>query len=213
MRIPESGQSSDVLSVARIADHSAVLGPGTRTVIWTQGCPLRCRGCIAAETHPFDGGEPVAVSTLAERVLSNDVDGVTFSGGEPFVQARALVRMVDRLRARDPEFSVMSYTGFRLEYLQRRGSQDQLDLLARCDVLVDGPYVARWHASLLWRASTNQRLISLTGKHPLPDAANDRSAGLELELESDGSFALTGVPPRPGFRPAIEQRLDLEVRG
>lgn len=58
------------------------------------------------------------------------------------------VRAVDRLRTRRPRLSVMSYSGCRLEWLRSRGSAAQRGLLDRLDLLIDGPYVERWHAPL-----------------------------------------------------------------
>ncbi|MGO4426368.1 4Fe-4S single cluster domain-containing protein, partial [Streptomyces sp. MCAF7] len=144
------------LSVARTLDRCTVLGPGTRAVIWVQGCPLRCQGCVAAETLPFEGGTSRSVAELADWLCRLDgIEGVTFSGGEPFSQAGALAELLDAVRERSPDFGAMAYSGFRHEAL-RRGDPDRLALLERLDLLVDGPYRARLHGSLRWRGSENQ---------------------------------------------------------
>src|SRR5712691_11077886 len=73
------------IAVSRTLDRCAVLGPGIRAVIWVQGCPLRCAGCLAAETLPFEGGTAMPVDQLASWLTSlSGIEGVTFSGGEPF---------------------------------------------------------------------------------------------------------------------------------
>ncbi|MGW1607007.1 4Fe-4S cluster-binding domain-containing protein [Streptomyces eurythermus] len=77
-----SGGTRTRLSVARTLDRCTVLGPGSRAVIWVQGCPLRCPGCVAAETLPFEGGTSRTVHELAEWLCGLDaIEGVTFSGG------------------------------------------------------------------------------------------------------------------------------------
>jgi anaerobic ribonucleoside-triphosphate reductase activating protein len=194
--------SSDVIQIARLSEATNVLGPGPapRAVVWTQGCPQRCPGCVATEMLPFEGGEALAVDTLAERLLAlPDIGGVTFSGGEPFSQARALVRLCELLRATRPELSLMSYTGWTVERLRKRGSKAQRELLARLDILVDGRYVRRRHAALLWRGSSNQRIHLLTDRHADLRHAPDLSQGLEFEV-LDGAYRWTGVPPVPDFR-------------
>lgn len=190
------------LVVSRVAERTAVLGPGCRAAVWVRGCPLRCPGCVSPEDLPFSGGTVTAVTALADRLnaLAPEVTGVTFSGGEPMAQAGALAVLVDLLRA-ERDWSVMSYTGFTVEHLRRHGDAGQHALLARLDILVDGPYLRDRHASLAWRGSANQRLHFLTGRHrpPVPDI----SAGLEFEV-SENTLNWTGVPPVAGFRTTFE---------
>ncbi|MFI8962607.1 4Fe-4S single cluster domain-containing protein [Streptomyces sp. NPDC053493] len=208
----QGGRGGPVLSVARMVERCTVLGPGVRAVVWVQGCPLRCRGCVAAETLPFDGGTPTDVDELAEHLASlTEAEGVTLSGGEPFAQAEALSALLDAVRARRPDFSAMAYSGFRHEALLR-GTPAQRALLDRLDLLVDGPYVAARHAPLRWRGSANQRLLALTDRYAdvvagLAAGGGDGSAGIELSMGADGSFSWAGVPPVPGFREAFEAHL------
>ncbi|MEU6945236.1 4Fe-4S single cluster domain-containing protein [Streptomyces sp. NPDC046316] len=195
------------LSVARTLDRCTVLGPGARAVIWVQGCPLRCRGCVAAETLPFEGGTTHEVSELADWLCElPGIEGVTLSGGEPFAQASALATLLDHVRSRRPEFTAMAYSGFRYETL-RRGEWDRRALLRRLDLLVDGPYVASAQHGLRWRGSANQRVIALTDRYAHVATEPDRSAGVEVSMEADGSLSWAGVPPTPGFREGLEERL------
>ncbi len=212
MNAPEDTTSAgtepvSTVSVARTVDRCAVLGPGVRAVLWVQGCPLRCRGCVAAETLPFEGGTPRTVDDLVQWVSAlDDIEGITLSGGEPFAQAAVLVELLDGARARRPGLSAMAYSGFRHEALAR-GSAAQRALLGRLDLLVDGPYVANRHGDLRWRGSANQRIIALTGRHPEIASMPDASAGIEFSVERDGSLSWAGVPPVPGFRAELEDRL------
>ncbi|WP_405808781.1 radical SAM protein [Streptomyces sp. NBC_01520] len=196
-----------LLSVARRLDRCTVLGPGSRAVIWVQGCPLRCRGCVAAETLPFEGGTTHTVAELADWLCGlPDVEGVTLSGGEPFSQAAGLAELLDTVRTRRPDFSAMAYSGFRHEAL-RRGGPERLALLRRLDLLVDGPYVASLHGGLRWRGSSNQRIVALTDRYASTATEPDISAGVELSVEADGSLSWAGVPPAPGFREGFERQL------
>lgn len=194
-----------IVMLSRRKAHTRVLGPGDRCVVWTAGCELRCRGCIAPETHAHDG-ERVEVPVLADWVVKQ-ARNLTISGGEPMLQSAAVSAVIDLARERRPELHVMLYIGYRVEWLLRRGSDSQRALLRRVDLLVDGPYVERLHVPLRWRGSSNQRLVDLTERTPgLHDP--DDPAGVELELSSDLRLELTGIWPVPGFRQWAESNLE-----
>lgn len=206
----EARASATTLAFSRVSERVGVLGPGLRAVVWVHGCPLRCAGCIAPHDLSFEGGQRAPVAQIAARLnaLPAEITGVTFSGGEPMAQAGALANLVDLLRE-ERDWSVLAYTGYTLRHLRRHGSGDQRALLARLDMLIDGPYLAARHADLLWRGSDNQRIHRLTDRHPQPPEAEDRSAGLEVEIDpGTARLAWTGVPPVPGFRERFEAALD-----
>ena len=84
---------SDEIRISGIVEESIVDGPGLRYVLFTQGCPHHCKGCHNPTTHPFDGGRMVSPDWVFADVRKNPiVRGVTFSGGEPFVQSGSLRR-------------------------------------------------------------------------------------------------------------------------
>jgi anaerobic ribonucleoside-triphosphate reductase activating protein len=198
---------ADTVIVSRMLDRCAVLGPGLRAVIWVQGCPLRCPGCLAPETLPFAGGTDWPVPELASWLIGlPDIEGVTFSGGEPFAQADALALLLDQVREARPGLSAMSYSGFGHAAL-RRGTSGQRALLERLDLLVDGPYQRSRHGSLRWRGSANQRLIQLSGRYGDLASEPDVSQGIEFTLGLDGSLSWAGVPGVTGFREQVEAGL------
>lgn len=184
-----------ILRVGRFSPRCTLLGPGTRAVVWVQGCPLNCGECVAPEMIPFRGGDRVRVETLAARIDAlGDIDGLTLSGGEPMSQAGALVRLVDDVRRRR-DLTVMSYTGSTIERLRRRGSNDQRALLDRLDILVDGPYIAEQHVDRLWRGSANQRVHLLTERVTyLRPYLDGPGVGVDVEISRNG-VTMTGVPP------------------
>ena len=76
-----------------------VLGPYKRYAIWVQGCNKRCKGCIAPGAQPLSGGYSVSVEDLAADILSvSDIEGITISGGEPFLQQEALCELIALVR-------------------------------------------------------------------------------------------------------------------
>ncbi len=69
------------LNIMGYVDESEVNGPGSRAVVWVQGCLRECPGCFNPDSWSFEINELVSVDALAERVLSNpNNEGVTFSG-------------------------------------------------------------------------------------------------------------------------------------
>ena len=87
--------------VARILSPVHSLGPGKRVCLWTQGCKKRCKRCMSPELQPFTGTETEEellsklLNKLAEK---NDCKGITISGGEPFEQPQALLKLLKLLR-------------------------------------------------------------------------------------------------------------------
>lgn len=85
---------SDTVRISGLINDSIVDGPGIRLTIFTQGCPHHCEGCHNPQTHDFNGGEDATIESLLEKAKSNPLlDGVTFSGGEPFCQAKQLYEL------------------------------------------------------------------------------------------------------------------------
>ena len=92
------------LRVHSYESFGAVDGPGIRLVVFLQGCPLRCVFCHNPDTWATEGGTETPVAEIVRRAIRmrpywGNGGGVTFSGGEPLLQARALVEAIRALRA------------------------------------------------------------------------------------------------------------------
>lgn len=177
------------LNIARTMHKSAANGPGERFVVWVQGCPLACPGCWNPDTWSFARRHVVEVEDLAAEILAvPGLEGVTFTGGEPFVQARALAELARAVRAAGS--SVFVFTGYTLDELEGHARRE---LLAVTDVLVAGRYVeARRTLDLPWRGSSNQRVHFLTDRYSARDIPG--TAAAEVHLGADGGIVLTGFP-------------------
>ena len=151
------------IRLAGTVNDSITDGPGLRFAIFVQGCPHNCPGCHNPQTHDFLGGYDDDTDSLFERIIKNPLlDGVTFSGGEPFCQARPLAELAVRLRAAG--LGVMSYSGFTVEELIREASSENayMELLNSIDYLVDGRFVESLKSyECRFRGSTNQRIIDV----------------------------------------------------
>jgi anaerobic ribonucleoside-triphosphate reductase activating protein len=151
------------LRIAGIVKESIVDGPGIRLVVFTQGCPHNCPGCHNPETHPYEGGKKAVVMEILDMVRRNPLlDGITFSGGEPFEQAEACSELAHQ--AHRLGLNIITYTGYTYEYLtgnphKREGWSQLLDYT---DLLVDGRYEQEKKSLLLkFRGSSNQRIIDM----------------------------------------------------
>lgn len=150
-----------LLRVAGTVGESIVDGPGIRYVIFTQGCPHHCPGCHNPETHDFAAGQEVDTDTLLADIRRNPlVAGVTFSGGEPFAQAEALLSLAKALRGDGRH--LMAYTGYTFEELLELPEAAVEALLRTLDILVDGRFVqAQRSLDLRFRGSANQRVLDV----------------------------------------------------
>lgn len=156
-----SATGAGLLRLAGIAEDSIVDGPGLRLTLFTQGCPHHCPGCHNPETHAPEGGSLYAPDAILARYAENPLlAGVTFSGGEPFLQAGPLARLAAAIHARGG--TVVTYTGYVYEALAARAIRDAdvARLLDATDLLIDGPYVQALRSlELPFRGSSNQRLL------------------------------------------------------
>ena len=78
-------------------------GPGLRLVVFLQGCPFRCLYCANPDTIPFDGGTLTEIDHIVKMAVNQKPffgkkGGVTLSGGEPTVQAKELIPLVEKLK-------------------------------------------------------------------------------------------------------------------
>ncbi len=149
------------LRIAGTIKDSIVDGPGLRYVIFTQGCPHHCPGCHNPQTHDFSGGREADEQKILEEIHSNPIlSGVTFSGGEPFCQAEALLPIAKAVK--EQKKHLMIYTGYLLEELQKMSDPFVLELLEMADLLVDGPFIIeKRNLTLPYRGSENQRVIDM----------------------------------------------------
>ena len=148
------------LRIAGTVNDSIVDGPGIRFTIFVQGCPHNCEGCHNPQTHDFNGGTVTTTEELLEKIKGNPLlDGVTFSGGEPFCQAEALAYLGKEIKKLG--LNVITYTGYTFEQLFENREKDHWgELLEVTDYLIDGPFIlAQKDWEIKFRGSSNQRYI------------------------------------------------------
>jgi len=151
------------MRLSGITPESLVDGPGLRYVIFTQGCPHQCPHCHNPETWDMDAGKEYTMRQIA-RLMAKEkkkVRGVTFSGGEPFLQAAELAEVA--AAAHLIGWDIVTYTGFTYEELTEKKDDGVKALLSASDILIDGKYIHELRSiELPFRGSSNQRIIDVS---------------------------------------------------
>lgn len=149
------------LKIANIVNDSIVDGPGLRLTVFVQGCVHNCKGCHNPQTHDLNGGKTVDTSYILKTFFENPLlDGITFSGGEPFLQPKPLGIIAKEIKEKG--FNVIAYTGFTWEKLIEN-KEKYINLLKYVDILIDGPFVQELKSyDLDFKGSSNQRAIDVS---------------------------------------------------
>ncbi len=145
------------IRIAGIVPESFVDGDGIRCAIFMQGCLRHCEGCHNPDTHALDGGRLIDTADIIAAIKKNPLlDGITLTGGEPFLQIDAATELARA--AKNFALNVWCYTGYTFEELP----DDAATLLENVDVLVDGAFIESLRdLELQFRGSRNQRLIDV----------------------------------------------------
>ena len=189
-------KDSDRLNIFEMRGGVRTLGPGLRYVIWVQGCTHNCKGCTSPEGRPMIEKIFVDVDGLAHTIIDDKtLEGITISGGEPFLQASKLVVLLERVKSQRPDVNVIIYTGFKIEALNWDSAKELLEL---ADLLIDGEYMEELNDNKGIRGSSNQRFHYLTDK--LIASKEEMETGLrngEIYLnDKTNSFLYVGVPKK-----------------
>jgi len=173
-----------------------VNGPGKRFVIWFQGCPFRCKGCFNPEFWDENGGECMDVKDMIHLILNADavekLDGVTFTGGEPFMQAKNILPLAREIKSNG--LSIVSYTGYLLQDILNGNVPYGNELIKYIDILIDGKFIEEEKAPLIWRGSRNQKVYFLTDRYKYLEKFVNIEGEKEMEiLVGEDKITTTGM--------------------
>jgi anaerobic ribonucleoside-triphosphate reductase activating protein len=198
------------MQIHEFISDSQVNGPGCRAVLWFQGCSLGCPGCWNPQTHAFDMKSERSVEEVGSWILAcPGIEGVTFSGGEPFQQAPGLLELCECVKAERPHLSLGIFSGYTIKELaagrwQYRCSQDRLwhqgtaalfnQIAAHLDFGVFGRFATgRASTEKPLCGSRNQEVVFFTDRYSERDL---EPQSCEINLSHDGSeMTVTGFPP------------------
>lgn len=143
--------------------ETIVDGEGIRYSIYLAGCRHHCKGC-----HNKASWNPQAGSLLTQQKVDeiiNEInanpllDGITFSGGDPFYNPEEFLSLIKTIKERT-NMNIWCYTGYTYEQLM--GMEVCREILKLVDVLVDGKFIEDLYSPYLeFRGSSNQRIIKL----------------------------------------------------
>ena len=149
------------IRLSGIVNDSITDGPGLRLAVFAQGCGHGCPGCHNPGSHSLTGGYEEDTERIAELAGENPlISGVTFTGGEPFLQAEAFCEAARRIREGLPHLTIITYTGYTWEELEKIPGAEGLVRLS--DYIVDGRFVMGERSlDLMYMGSRNQRFIDV----------------------------------------------------
>lgn len=151
------------MNIAGFYPDSITNGEGWRAVLFVSGCPHQCPGCHNPQSWDKNYGEAFDEDDIYHQIMENPfLDGLTLSGGEPFLYYRELLPLIKRVKGK--KLTIWSYTGFTFEELLLRSKTniDLLEFLKEIDVLVDGRFqVEHKEPKRIFRGSANQRIIDV----------------------------------------------------
>ncbi len=150
------------IRILDILEETMADGPGLRTAIYCAGCAHHCPGCHNPQSWDFMGGRMVRIEEILDIIKEDEFSNVTFSGGDPLYQVEGFTELALRIKE-ETDKTIWCYTGFTYEEII---ADERLSMiLPYLDVIVDGPFIEeKKDKELLFRGSSNQRIIYLNGK-------------------------------------------------
>jgi len=188
------------------AANTMALGPYNRFAVWVQGCLKQCPGCISKDSQPLDSGYEADTAELAEVIVSTpDIEGLTISGGEPFLQSEALVDLVGKVKLKK-NIGVIVYTGYNFEEVEEN------ELTKLCDIIIDGAYIEALNDGLSLRGSSNQNVHLITKRYA--DVAKKvygvQGRKIELHIGEIQTAMMVGIPDKKSLQLFENNRLYLQ---
>jgi anaerobic ribonucleoside-triphosphate reductase activating protein len=149
------------IKISQVINDSIVDGAGIRLAVFTQGCIHNCPACHNPQTHDINGGKETDTNKIAAIMANNPLlDGVTLTGGDPFMQAKQCAEIAKD--AHGLGLNVWTYTGYTYQQLCDKNDPDFNALMDNTDVLIDGRFILEQRSlELKFRGSKNQRIIDM----------------------------------------------------
>ncbi|MBO5385249.1 radical SAM protein [bacterium] len=181
-----------MIDVFKLLKNTQVEGPGKRFCIWVQGCKKHCPNCWAKDTWEFGIGTKYSVDDLFNQIKEvQDIEGITFLGGEPFEQADELAELSIKIKGLG--LSVLCFTGYTLEELQSKNDDGVNLFLSSIDLLIDGGFEQdKFDLSRPWVGSSNQRYIFLTDFYNQEIISRYKNK-IEARIGEDGKLEINGM--------------------
>ena len=156
------------LNLASLRLSTESEGPGKRLALWVQGCERRCPGCCNPNMQEIRKNIIVDTKDLIELIQcsmsKNVIEGVSFIGGEPMLQAEGLSEIA--IWAHSVGLTVLVFTGYTYEELVSMSNHSVDTLLKDTDLLVDGAFIQEeYDTERDWVGSKNQKVHFLSNAY------------------------------------------------
>lgn len=152
-----------MLNLLATYPETIVDGEGIRYSIYLSGCSHHCTGCHNPESWNPNKGTLITeelTDNIIKEIISNPLlDGITFSGGDPFYNPKEFLPFIRKIKSMTG-LNVWCYTGYTYEEILE--SPELKDILKYIDVLVEGRFVQELYSPYLeFRGSSNQRILHI----------------------------------------------------
>lgn len=137
-------------------------GEGIGIALFVQGCHFHCHNCFNSETWDFNGGKEwiqEVENKFIELANRPYIKRISILGGEPLANQNVeeVTRLVKKCKKIFQNKEIWLWSGFDFEtYISK------LEIIKYLDYVIDGKYIEELkNASLLFRGSSNQRVINV----------------------------------------------------
>lgn len=171
-----------MLNIYNIETSNYVNGNGCRYVLWVQGCDLKCVGCWNKQTWRFKPNILKSVDEIFLQIkkIKHNIDGVTFSGGEPFLQAKELSELAELIK-KNTDLNIQIFSGFAMDELI---DKSHIKLLKYTDILVSGRFDNSKY--------NNNQIVYMLNKDI--DIWQFNNSDVEIDINDDMNIKITGYP-------------------
>lgn len=180
------------------------LGPGKRIGIWTQGCSIKCEGCVSRSLWSIKKGKNIKIGNFLKILCSdfNDYDGITITGGEPFDQYESLIQLCRGIKE-NTTLSIFIYTGFTIEDLYQKFNKREI--IHYVDYILDGPYIKNQHSNTNLKGSENQKFYKKIAKKMVPfENHHEIDKKWSFNLANENVF-LSGIPKENDLQKIVSE--------
>ena len=187
------------IRVSHYERSTRVLGPGNRFAVWFQGCEKNCLGCINPEGRNRSGGYEIEVEKLFKIIVTTpNIQGVTISGGEPFLQFSGLKELIYLIKAYT-QLDIMVFSGYTYNDIRNKYADRKIQkFFSLIDIFVDGEYVEALNDNQMFRGSSNQNIYFFTKKYIKykDQILHAKNRDIEFSIDDQSNVFMIGIPPK-----------------
>jgi len=171
-----------------LESFGTVDGPGTRFVVFVQGCPMRCAYCHNPDTQPMEGGTLMDPHEILEQYMRNEPfyrsgGGLTVTGGEPLMQVDFLIDLFTLLKEHNVhtciDTSGIAFKKTNTEFIKKLDKLMELTDLVMLDIKHIDPEKHQWlceqpnEGILDFAAYLNEKHIDMWIRHVVVPGITD----------------------------------------